>query len=92
MFPADEILIARGKYSTLSRERRVQLERVRKTMDHLQQLTVNVVRTMTTDEPQYKVADMRRCLDSLEDAAGKIIALSDEMAELKPLAWDDEVQ
>jgi hypothetical protein len=92
-FPSDDILIARGKYSTLSRERRVQLERARKVCDTMMQQIHHALKAMNQDGFElHRIAEIQRCLDSLLDAGQRIVKLCEQLNELRPEAWDEEVQ
>lgn len=88
-FPDEEVLLARGKYSTLSKERREQLERVQ-----------NICRTLVT-EAQAALRDCEirppsngmhveavvKCYENLRDARTRIIEVTNEMIDLEPMAW-----
>ena len=90
MFPPDDILLARGKYSTLGKERRVQVERVRKVSETIQEKVYKLKASLETYTPDTRtVAELRRCVDSLEDAGSKLVALCEELGELHPIAWGD---
>jgi hypothetical protein len=93
MFPADDILVARGKYSTLNRERRVQVVRVVKVCETMQRhIYALKARLETRDPTTAPIAEMKRCLESLEDAGNRIVSLCEQLAELHPVAWgQDEV-
>ena len=93
MFPDEQTLIARGKYSTLSRERRIQLERARKVCDTIQKHIHDCLRAMNQDGFElHRIAEIQRCLDSLLDAGQRIVKLCEQLNELRPEAWDEEVQ
>ena len=89
MFPADPILIARGKYATLSRERRKLL---RDAQDHSQSLMASITWIMRDceAEPPSDIKPLQtagECITGLQDIRGKIVELSNQMLELKPEAW-----
>lgn len=92
MFPADDILIARGKYSTLGKEKREQMQRAQKVTDYAMVRLQTFLKFMNTDDPTIApLAELRRCLDNLDDAGNRIIALNEQMQQLKSEAWDEEV-
>lgn len=92
MFPSDDILIARGKYSTLNREWHEQVKRV-----------VDICRTLQAKAPlilsdcQLKppvdtgpIVTITACLENLNKARERLITLSLGMAELEPEAWGEK--
>lgn len=94
MFPSDDVLIARGKYSTRSKERREQLKRV-------QGICTTVVTTAHTfmrdceERPPSNSGSLQTlevCLKNMADARLRLISLSDELAALEPEAWGSEVE
>lgn len=88
MFPADDILIARGKYSTIGRERRKQLERVQTTCALVMSLCHQSLKGSQLDEPDVSpINKMRECVENLEHAAGMIATFNSEMSEIKKVAW-----
>lgn len=88
MFPSDEILIARGKYSTLGRDRRKQLERVQMTCTVVMNLCGQAMKGAQQDEPDVTpINKMRECVENLEKAAEHIAGLNAEMSLLKEVAW-----
>jgi hypothetical protein len=90
MFPEDSILIARGKYSTLGKQKREQMQRAQKATDYAMVRLQTFLKLMNTDEPTVApLAELRRCLDSLDDAGSKIVSLTEQMKELKSEAWDE---
>jgi len=93
IYPDDEVLVARGRYSTLGAERREQIERVMGTKGiintmraHLL-LLCNGIQERPTEHKQHLTA-MRACLGNLENAWNRIDELLEEMEPLKALAWD----
>lgn len=90
MFPDDATLIARGKYSTLGKERRVQLERVRVTASNLMSLCQQAMTGVQAEVADMKaIIDMQPRVDSLKDAGERIKVLSADMLALKPEAWPE---
>lgn len=89
MFPADDILIARGKLSTLRKERREQLERVQgicTTLVTTAQAALRDCECKPPKEPQH-LATLGKCLEHLHTSRERLIALSLGMNELEPEAW-----
>jgi hypothetical protein len=88
-YPDDARLIAIGKYSMHSRERRAQVERVQnicKTIMHL----ANPLLTDCQERPPVDsthLAKLQECLKNAENARGKIIEHCNAMAELEPEAY-----
>lgn len=93
MFPSDDILISRGKYSTLSKERREQLERVKKICDTIQSASYATMRDCEQRPPTNgeNLKTLEVCLKNMSAARERIITLSLGMAELEPYAWGAEV-
>lgn len=92
MYPADDILVARGKYATLSKERRQQIERVQticKTIMHLANPLLDDCQEKppANADPLTKLQD---CLKNAQTARDRIVVLCGAMAELEPLAWGKE--
>jgi hypothetical protein len=92
MYPTDDILIARGKYSTLSKERREQIERVQtiaKTIMH----NANPLLADCQEKPPADTAPLKTleaCIQNATKARDRITELCGLMAELEPLAWGKE--
>lgn len=89
MFPDEPTLIARGKYATLSKERRVQIERVQticKTIMHL----ANPLLDDCQEKPPADGSPLSRleeCIKNARSARDRLIELSTQMNELKEQAW-----
>lgn len=92
MFPSDDILIARGKYSTLSKERRAQLERVQGICTTIVTTAHSALRDCEARPPTNgaHMETMKTCLKNLTEAREKLITLSLGLAELEPDAWGKE--
>lgn len=89
-FPDDPTLIARGKYSTLGRERRVQIARAQQTCGTVMTLCHQALKGLQLDQPEtVAVEKMQTCLDNIKDAGTRIQSLSEEMGGLKPAAWPE---
>jgi hypothetical protein len=89
MFPDDQTLIARGKYSTLGRKRHEQLER-------LQKICTTVIGTanhIMRDAEQKPPTDLgplkllEDCLHNAQNARALLLVLSVQMNELENEAW-----
>jgi hypothetical protein len=92
-FPDDPTLIARGKYSTLSGERRDHLRRVAKLSNTLQQNLLAALRGMEDrkDITTY-LTIMRACLANLEQSWTRMQAIHSEQADLSLEAWGKELK
>lgn len=90
-FPDDKILIARGKYSTLGRERHAQLTRVQKIGTTLIGTANHIMRDCEQVPPVNgsHVKLLEDCLRNVQDAREKLIVLCNEQAALKPEAWPE---
>jgi hypothetical protein len=91
MFPDDATLIARGKYSTLSKERRKQLERAREICTSITTASHAVLRDCELQPPQEAgpLLTVEKCLTNLKDTREKLVSLSTEMLELQMIAWPE---
>jgi hypothetical protein len=89
MYPDDATLIARGKLSTLSAERREQLKRVAATCDTVVRAAHQFLRDCEDMPPEdlTHIITLERCLTNMRDARERIVNLAGEMIELKPIAW-----
>ena len=91
-FPDDQTLIARGKYSTLSAERKAQLKRVQDICRTIQGEVIHVLRdcedTPPADGSHLKTLEI--CLANLQKARDRITEVSNEMNQIKPDAWGGE--
>ncbi len=91
-YPDELVLIARGKYSTLGKARREQLERARKIVTTLinsgsQALRDCEAKPPVNGDPLNVIAS---CLKNLTDARDKIVELCSEMESLKVEAGYDD--
>jgi len=89
MFPADEIVMARGKLSTLKNLRRQQLERVQKICTTIVSEAHAAMRDCEQKPPatSMHIEILENCLKNLKDAREKIIPIALGMNELEPEAW-----
>lgn len=90
-FPDDPTLIARGKYSTLGRERHAQLARVQKIGTTLIGTANHILRDCEQQPPVdgSHVKLLEDCLRNVQDAREKLVLLCAEMSALKPQAWPE---
>ena len=92
MFPDDQTLIARGKYSTLNREWHEQVKRVQDTCRTIQG-AVPLILSDCQEKPPADAAPLLligKCLENLGKARERLITLSIGMAEVHPDAWGKE--
>jgi precorrin-6B methylase 1 len=89
MFPDEPTLIARGKYSTLMKERKEQIKRVQEICR-----TIQGNATLILTDSQKKPPDDARALEetirsmeNLKAARERIVTLSLGLIELEPEAW-----
>lgn len=89
MFPDEATLIARGKFSTLMKERKEQIKRVQEICRTIQGNATLIL----TDSQKKPPDDARtleetiRCMENLKTARERIITLSLGLIELEPDAW-----
>ena len=90
MFPSDAILIARGKYATLSKERRRELKIARETGQNLMNAASQIMRDLETEPPVNggHVEAAQACINTLSDCQAKLGELGAQMQELLPQAWE----
>lgn len=89
MFPDDATLIARGKYSTLVKERKEQIQRVQDICRTIQGNATLILSDSQKRPPEDARAleETIRCMENLKAAREKIITLSLGLIELEPAAW-----
>lgn len=92
MYPADDILIARGKYSTLSKERKEQIKRVQGICTTAITAAGQILGDCQAKRPTNMAAyeSLAKCLENAISARDRIAVLCAEMAELEPKAWGGE--
>jgi hypothetical protein len=88
VYPTDEILVARGKYSTLNKERREQIKRAQKIAETMQAIIYKHVATMQTGSP-CDFSELQTCMDNMAKTASKLEELIKSMREIEPLAWGE---
>lgn len=89
MFPDDPTLIARGKVSTLNKERREQLERVQGICNMLVTETQATLRDCESKPPkdQSHLETLGKCLDNLYKARERLITIGLGLNEYQDQAW-----
>lgn len=89
MFPDEPTLIARGKYSTLTKERHAQLERVQGICSTIMSATQGALRDCEVKPPanMAHIETIVKSLENLKAARERIITLSLGLIELEPDAW-----
>lgn len=89
MFPDDTILIARGKYSTLSNERHEQLKRVQEICNTIITASQGALKDCHEKPPVNKenLIVLGNCLSNFEKARERLITLALGMNELQQEAW-----
>lgn len=89
LFPDDGVLIARGKYSTLSKERHEQIKRVQDICRTMQGTVALIISEAQEKPPTAKpnLDLMGKCLENLNSAHERLITLHLGMAEIEPDAW-----
>ncbi len=89
MFPDDATLIARGKQTTLLKERREQIERVQEICRTVQGNATLILSDAQKKPPEDAKAleEAIRALENARNARERIITLSLGIAELEEEAW-----
>lgn len=89
MFPDDNVLIARGKYSTLNKERREQMERVQKIVTSMVTASSQVLKNCHERVPSNEAifADLGKCMDNLFKANERLMTIGLGLNELEEEAW-----
>lgn len=91
-FPAEDILIARGKYSTLASERRALYKAVRDDVEVIvgscTRALHNIEKDMEFSQEQAAIA--RKRIDNVLTKLSQATHLTEHLNGLKPLAWGDK--
>jgi hypothetical protein len=88
-FPAEDVLIARGKYSTLASERRAIFKALRGDMEAIVGCCQRALR-IDAEEIAFtleQTALAKRRIDSAVERLAQAALLTHHLEELKPLAW-----
>ena len=88
----DDVLIARGKYSTLNSRARTLRLKIRDLMQSMTDQARTVVRLLSdTDlDPEENLLNMRAMMGATDNAWTELAALSIQLNELQPLAWSEK--
>ena len=90
-YPADEILIARGKYSTLTGERKTLMKGMQKDIEQLANNAHRILRAIEDlDHAQNEANRAYECLENAQEKLDRLAALAPLINELHPLAWGKE--
>ena len=94
MFPDDSILIARGKYSTLNKERREQMERVQTIVTTMVTASSQVLKNCHERVPNNAGSfhTLGVCLDNLVKANERLMTIGVGLNELEDEAWGKNQQ
>lgn len=94
MYPADDILLARGKYSTLGKERREQLQRVQVVVNAIVTDAHQVLRDCHSRPPvnEEPLTSLPKLFENLGKARERIVSITTEMNDLENLAWGNNKQ
>lgn len=93
VYPEEDILLARGRYSTLNSEYRQQVERImgsKGIINVMRQYLLLASNGVQERPPQHRdsLNALRACLGNFENAWNRIDELLAEMEPLKAEAWD----
>jgi len=90
-YPADDVLIARGRYSTLGKERRAQLERVQRICSSVVTEAHKVLKDCEQIPPsdESHLQTLADYVDELKPLRAYILALCASMQTEKEMAWPD---
>lgn len=89
MFPDDETLIARGKYSTLKQEREKQLKRAQGVYASIVSSAHAALRDceMTPPQNEEHIKAIEKYIVNINDARNRLVDLGNQLVDLKPIAW-----
>ena len=92
-WPEPEVLIARGKYTTLSRERYAQIDRVQMIVTTMISEAHGVLRDCQRADKQPpqepgRMQQLSKCLENLGAARSKIEELCKDLQILQKEAWE----
>lgn len=91
IYPDDATLLARGKYSTLGKELREQVERVQKICKTIMHLANPLLDDCQEDPPVdgSVLVKLEECVKNAGKARERIIELCAMRAELREAAWPE---
>lgn len=90
-FPSDEVLLQRGKYSTLSSQRRLLLKQLRDDMEALANYARRILRA--AEDIPFAQAELSLAEERLGAAKRRLATmweLEPSLTQLRPLAWGNE--
>lgn len=90
-YPSDSVLLARGKLSTLIRERKEQVKRLAKIAETMQAHIYTITADCQTEAPSKRQLfdEISRCSQNMQATWDSIHELCAEIAALKPEAWPE---
>lgn len=91
-YPSPEILIARGKLSTLNRRRRYLMKELQSFCTRIQTANLQILSFANESkvaEGLPKTEEISLCLTGIQNTQKSLMETLDEMAEYKPTAWGD---
>jgi chromosome segregation ATPase len=87
-YPSDEVLIARGKYSTLSSQRRELLKGLQRDVEQLANNAHRILRAHENiDHSQNELDRASELVEAAQDKLDVLKELAPLLAELEPQAW-----
>lgn len=86
-FPADDVLVARGKYSTLSSERRSLMRALREDMEAVANYARYILRTEDLEFCTEQAQTARSRIDQALARLERLRTLAGQLEELRPAAW-----
>lgn len=91
MYPDDATLIARGKHSTLTKERRAQIRRVQDVCSTIVTAAQATLRDCEEMPPVNikPIETIDRCIENLKDARVRLVELATNINDLRPQAWPE---
>lgn len=92
MFPSDDILIARGKYSTLGSERRALLKHVQSSCSLVMDQASQIMRDAEKSPPENAdhLEAALNCLEQAGNARAELVRVCEQMNEIKDKAWGNK--
>ena len=92
MFPADDILLARGQYATLGSERRALLKHARASCSLLMDQASQIMRDAEKSPPESAdhLEAAANCLEQAGNARAELVKVCEQMNEIKDKAWGNK--